>query len=61
MTFTPTPHPAEGESPAELWEERRKAHWQLMRDAWLRWQALVAEHERLGFADKNPWEAAHPG
>lgn len=45
-----------GKSPAELWEEARTQHWKLMREAWVRWDALRKEHDRLGYNASNPFE-----
>ena len=44
-----------GKTEAELWEERRLAHWKLMREAWLHHQKLVEAHERQGFNGPNPY------
>jgi len=36
-------------------EERRLAHWKLMRDAWERWNNLTLAHEEQGFNGPNPF------
>ena len=41
---------------AKLWEERRLAHWKLMRAAWVLYNELVTEHETQGFNGRNPFE-----
>lgn len=44
-----------GKTEADLWEERRLAHWRLMRAARERYDELVAAHEAQGFNGANPF------
>jgi len=45
-----------GKAPAEIWEEKRIAHTRLIRQAWDRYNALVASYEAQGFNGHNPFK-----